>query len=77
MTDIEHKRARLVRVARRVADYEQTLTEGLRGFSYSTDPTEAGAAHARYVFQDGQVVGIDAAVARICLVATLYGLDDH
>lgn len=77
MSETQHKRERLVRVARRVADYEQSLTEGLRGFSYSTDPSEAGAAHAKYIFQDGQVVGIDAALARICLVATFYGLDDR
>lgn len=77
MSEVQGKRERLVRVARRVADYEQTMSEGLRGFSYSTDPSEVGAAHAKYVFQDGQVVGIDAALARICLVANLYGLDDH
>lgn len=78
MASDEHKHYRLVRVARRVADYERTLTTGLRGFCYSTNPTGGGGeASTKYVFQDGQVVGIDAALARICLVAVSYGLDDH
>lgn len=77
MTSDEDKRYKLGRVARRVAAYEQTLTEGLRGFCYSTNPTGGGGeASTKYVFQDGQVIGIDAALARVCLVAMSYGLDD-
>ncbi len=69
------KHAHLARLKARVDKHESTMTEGLRGFNYSTYPTSDGSGVGRYIFHDCQVVGIDDALLHLADVARSYGLD--
>lgn len=77
----ETKSAELVRINALVEAYEREHEQEhreageplQRAFLYSSAP--AGEASRKYIFGNAQVVGIDAALAQIRMVADMYKID--